>query len=52
MKTEPVSVVKEKIMHREPLEEVKKEEKKEVQEKPANYLSRKLLSGVCNYRQY
>jgi tetratricopeptide (TPR) repeat protein len=46
LKTEPVELSKEKIKHREPLEEVKIEERKEVQEKPAIIPKRRLLSGI------
>ena len=45
LKTEPVELGKEKIQHREPLEEVKKEERKEVLEKPNKLSKRKLLTG-------
>jgi tetratricopeptide (TPR) repeat protein len=44
---EPIELVKEKPLHRESLEEVKKEERKEVQEKPTKTSKRKLLSGVA-----
>ncbi len=45
LKAEPVDRTKEKIQQREPLEEVKKEERKEVREKPAKLSKRKLLIG-------
>ena len=45
--TEPIELVKEKPHFKEPLEEVKKEERKEVQEKSTNRIKRKLLSGVA-----
>jgi tetratricopeptide (TPR) repeat protein len=47
MKTEPVSVVKEKTQYREPLEEVYGEEKKIEKEKPAKLNKLKILSGVA-----
>jgi tetratricopeptide (TPR) repeat protein/TolB-like protein len=45
LKTEPIESGKEKIQHGEPLEEVKKEERREVQEKPYRLPNRKLLIG-------
>jgi TolB-like protein/Tfp pilus assembly protein PilF len=45
MKAEPVPLLKEKTEHRKPLEEVRKEEKMEVKEKPAKISKRKLLIG-------
>jgi len=47
LKAEPVFISKEKMQQREPLEEVKKEERRELQEKPAKVSKRKLLSGVA-----
>jgi TolB-like protein len=46
MKSEPIPVRKEKIQRREPSEEVKIEERIEVQEKPAKAGKRKLISIV------
>ncbi|MCX6255096.1 MAG: tetratricopeptide repeat protein [Bacteroidia bacterium] len=44
--TEPIELVKEKPHLKEPSEEVKKEERREVQEKSTKTIKRKLLSGV------
>jgi len=46
MKAERVQMVKEKILHRELLEEVKKEEKKEEKEKSTKITKKRLLSGM------
>jgi TolB-like protein len=46
LKSEPVDLGKEKIQHREQLEEIKKEDNLEGQEKPARLHKRKLLIGV------
>ncbi|MCJ7449873.1 MAG: tetratricopeptide repeat protein [Bacteroidales bacterium] len=45
LKAEPASMAKEKTQQRDLLNEVKKEERVEVQEKPAKLTKRKLLSG-------
>ncbi len=45
LKTEPVDLTKEKIQHQESSKEVKREEGKEVQEKPYNQPKRKVLLG-------
>jgi TolB-like protein len=44
--TDPVDFVKEKSLQREPLLEVKKEERKEVKEKPAELSKKKLITGT------
>ena len=46
LKSEPSELAKEKIKRQEPLEEIKKEEKKEVQTKPAKTSKRRLLPGI------
>jgi TolB-like protein/Tfp pilus assembly protein PilF len=47
LKTGPVELVKEKIKQQEPLEEVKREERNEVPEKPAKTSRQKFLSGIA-----
>ena len=46
MKAEPIQEVKEKISHKKPLEELKKEERRESDEKPGKLTRNKFLSGV------
>ena len=45
MKTKPVQVMKDKTLYKEPLEEVRKEEKMELQDKPVKLPKRKMLTG-------
>jgi tetratricopeptide (TPR) repeat protein len=47
LKTEPVEPDKEKIRHREPLKEVRKEGKERLQEKPVKAARSKLMSGIA-----
>jgi tetratricopeptide (TPR) repeat protein len=46
LRTEPLELVKEKVQHGELLEDVIKEERKGIHDKPAKSPNRKLLSGI------